>query len=130
MLSLDVLSHQYAESTDDSSSSATACLTLLMWTVFQAFATRVYTVQVLQKAGLSDVQLVQLSSNVYHLQCAFERMAVIKEYRYSIQTMFRCPCIICCCQPSSAAEERVALSTASSTTYSVPSISCEISHSV
>lgn len=39
------------------------------------------TAQVLQKAGLSDVQLVQLSSNVYHLQCAFERMAVIKEYR-------------------------------------------------
>lgn len=36
----------------------------------------------LQKAGLSDVQLVQLASNVYQLQCAFERMAVIKEYRY------------------------------------------------
>ncbi|KAL3157101.1 hypothetical protein ABBQ38_001347 [Trebouxia sp. C0009 RCD-2024] len=37
--------------------------------------------EVLQQAGLSDVQLVHLASNVYQLQCAFERMAVIKEYR-------------------------------------------------
>ena len=87
MLSLDVLSHalpQYAQHTSERLSSATGCLRLLVFTISTESKTSVYTVQVLQKAGLSDVQLVQLSSNVYHLQCAFERMAVIKEYRYSI----------------------------------------------
>ena len=38
-------------------------------------------VQFLQKAGLPDAQLVHLRSQVFHLQCAFERMAVVKEYR-------------------------------------------------
>lgn len=52
------------------------------WSASQVIQTNVCTVQVLQKAGLSDAQLVQLSSNLYQLQCAFERMAVIKEYRY------------------------------------------------
>ena len=44
-------------------------------------------VQVLQKAGLPDAQLAQLSTHVYQLQCAFERMAVIKEYRYDVQSV-------------------------------------------
>ena len=39
--------------------------------------------QVLQKAGLPDAQLMHLSSQVFQLQCAFERMALVKEYRYS-----------------------------------------------
>ena len=38
-------------------------------------------VQVLQRAGLPDAQLVHLTSQVFRLQCAFERMAVVKEYR-------------------------------------------------
>lgn len=37
--------------------------------------------EVLQRAGLPDAQLVHLSSQVFRLQCAFERMAVVKEYR-------------------------------------------------
>ena len=37
--------------------------------------------QVLQRAGLPDAQLVHLTSQVFRLQCAFERMAVVKEYR-------------------------------------------------
>ncbi len=40
-------------------------------------------VQVLQKAGLPDAQLMHLSTQVFQLQCAFERMALVKEYRYS-----------------------------------------------
>ncbi len=39
--------------------------------------------QVLQKAGLPDAQLMHLSTQVFQLQCAFERMALVKEYRYS-----------------------------------------------
>ena len=38
--------------------------------------------QVLQKAGLPDAQLMHLSTQVFQLQCAFERMALVKEYRY------------------------------------------------
>lgn len=37
--------------------------------------------QVLQKAGLPDPQLVRLNKMVFQLQCAFERMALVKEYR-------------------------------------------------
>lgn len=37
--------------------------------------------QVLQKAGLPDAQLMHLSTQVFQLQCAFERMALVKEYR-------------------------------------------------
>ncbi len=43
-------------------------------------------VQVLQKAGLPEAQLVHLSSQVYELQCAFERMALVKEYRCLLAT--------------------------------------------
>ena len=39
------------------------------------------SVQVLQKAGLPDPQLVRLNKMVFQLQCAFERMALVKEYR-------------------------------------------------
>ena len=39
--------------------------------------------QVLQRAGLPDAQLVHLHTQVFQLQCAFERMAVVKEYRYA-----------------------------------------------
>ena len=38
--------------------------------------------QVLQKAGLPDTQLMHLRTHVFQLQCAFERMALVKEYRY------------------------------------------------
>jgi hypothetical protein len=38
--------------------------------------------QVLQKAGLPDAQLMHLSTQVFQLQCAFDRMALVKEYRY------------------------------------------------
>ena len=38
--------------------------------------------QVLQKAGLPDAQLMHLSTQVFQLQCAYERMALVKEYRY------------------------------------------------
>lgn len=73
-----------------------------MWTVSQAAPSNACTVQVLQKAGLSDAQLVQLNSNLYQLQCAFERMAVIKEYRYrhsclaSLDTLSGCPSQLAC----------------------------------
>lgn len=53
-----------------------------VWTPFAHGHCTAPALQVLQQAGLSDVQLVHLASNVYQLQCAFERMAVIKEYRY------------------------------------------------
>lgn len=37
--------------------------------------------EVLQKAGLPDTQLMHLRTHVFQLQCAFERMALVKEYR-------------------------------------------------
>ena len=40
-----------------------------------------WVLQVLQKAGLPDPQLVRLNKMVFQLQCAFERMALVKEYR-------------------------------------------------